>query len=166
MEELKTIVNALSQVKPQTTQIIMSLESSMSDMELAQSFNQKALDMFDLVIGITKRLGIESEYKISGYRMLFEQAVKSNVRLPLNNFYKTVLPFAPQIYTENVDYFLNMEISDVEASAENNHVLIRSEPFKRLWKNTKITELERSNIKDNIILLTTYSHAYFIKITK
>ena len=141
-----------------TVKIIKSINDSMTKLEIAQIFNQNAIDLIDIVGDVTKRLGLENEYKILSYKSLLLNVQKINIMFPINNFYKSVSPFTSKIYEGDVEYFLLMDIPDVKT----NNIMIQSESFKKLWKNENMTKEEREKIIDSIILLTSYSHAYFL----
>ena len=55
----------------------------MSEVEIIQLFNQKAFDMFSILIDLTTRMGKEREYKFSGYKQLFDNAVKINIKFAI-----------------------------------------------------------------------------------
>ena len=159
--QLDNVVKSLDRVPIDTRQMIFSMSKGMSELEIIQSFNQQALDMFILVISITKRTGKEKEYQFTGYKALFDNAVKINNKLPLDKFTLIILEFAAEIYAEEENCFLDMSIPDKEVNVGNEFGLIRSESFKILWKTLGRTDKEA--LKENIILLTTYAHAFLYK---
>ena len=159
--QLESVVQSLDRVPLETKQMIFNMSKGMSELEIIRSFNQQALDMFNLVISITKKVGKEREYQFSGYKALFDNAVKINNKLPVDKFTLIILEFAAEIYAEEEDCFLNMSIPDKEVNVGNEFGLIRSESFKILWKI--LNRPDKNLLKENIILLTTFAHAYLYK---
>ena len=159
--QLKNVIKSLERVPQETKQMIFDMATGMSDLEIMQSFNQQAFDTFTLLIAITIRMGKEKECKVTGYKVLFDNAVKINKKLPLDKFTLIILEYAAEIYAEEEDCFLNMEVPDTNINVGNEFGIFRSEMFKKLWKimNSK----DKKDMKDNIILLTTFAHTYLYK---
>jgi hypothetical protein len=162
---LKKVVSALERVNPETNQMILDMAKGMTEAEIIAQFNQMALDFFNSMISITKKLGsaMEREYGAEAYLIFFKNAIKVNAKLPIDQFTLTVLEFAPEIYREDEDCFLNMDIPDgkLDTNYGNNEFsLIRSEKFKKLWKILSATDKE--TVKKLIIYLTTYAHTFFM----
>jgi len=159
MRQLQKVQLALEKVNEETKKMVYDMATGMSSLEVIQSFNQEVYDFFALLIIITRRLRVDKEYKIDAHNAFFEKAVKTNVSLPIEQFTLIILEFAPDIYTENEQSFLNMYIPDAKLEAGNEFNIIRSEHFKELWK--KLNPEDKISLKDKIILLTTYAHTYF-----
>lgn len=159
--QLDIVVKALEKVNNETNKMILQMCNGMNESEVIQSFNQQALDLFSKLLTITKRTGKESEYKVGGYKALFDNAIKINARLPLDKFTLVILEFAPDIYQENEDCFLNMSIPDANVKLGNEFSIIRSEMFKSLWKD--LSKSDKAAVGEIIILMTTYAHIYFYK---
>lgn len=159
MLQLQKVQLALEKVNDQTKQMVYDMATGMSSLEVMQSFNQEVYDFFALLINITRRLRVDKEYKIDAHNAFFEKAVKTNVSLPIEQFTLIILEFAPEIYIENEECFMNMYIPDTKLEAGNEFNIIRSEHFKELWK--KLNLEDKTSLKDKIILLTTYAHTYF-----
>ena len=155
------IVDALQRVNNETTQLVMSISKEMSKTEIITLFNQSALDFFKTILEITKSIEQEKEYGINGYINLFETATKINVHLPIEQFAATILEFAPEIYAENENLFLDMHIPDAEFKAGNEFNIIKSDKFKHLWKTG--TPKNKELVKEKIIALTTWCHVYFFQ---
>lgn len=160
-QKLVKVVNALEKVNKDTNSMIISMAKSMSEIEIIRLFNQETQDLFHLLLSITKRLQKEDKYKVAGYKLLFDNAIKMNSKLPLDKFTLIILEFAPEIYAEDDNCFLNMSIPDSEVSVGNEFGVIRSEMFKNLWK--ELDGNDKKKIADNVIMLTTYAHAHFYK---
>lgn len=160
-QQLSRVAEALLRVPAETNQMIFEMAQQSSEDEIAQMFNQDARDLFDVLARITKRLGCEAEYNINGYSMLFESAIPWKKSAPVDKFSLLILEFAPEIYSEDEDCFLTMNIPDKEVSVENSFGLIRSDMFKQLWKAIGTTE--RARLKDKIIGLTVHAHTYFYR---
>lgn len=160
-ETLITVGKALERVNDETKQMIYDLSCQLSELDIIRSFNQEALDMFTVVGAIIKKLGKESEYKIAGYKNIFDVAIKTNAKLPLDKFTLIILEFAPEIYEEQEDCFLNMSIPDKNVNVGNEFAIIRSEMFKNIWRHSN--HEDRELIKQKVIPLTTYAHAFFYK---
>lgn len=158
-QKLEKVINALEKINPETKAIILNMAKNMTDLATIQSFNQASLDLFTEVLKITTRIGKESEYKIGGYKTLFDNAIKINAKLPIDKFTLIILEFAPLIYDQSEDIILSMPIPDAKVTVANEFGMIRSEKFKNLWKT--LDDKQKDILKDKIILLTTYAHVYF-----
>ena len=159
--KLDKVVGALEKVNPETQKMILAMANQMSEMEIIAAFNQQALDMFTLVAGLTKKVGIDKEFQLAGYRNLFDNAIKMNAKLPLDKFTLIILEYAPEIYEEKEDCFLDMEIPDTDAKVGNEFAIIRSEMFKKLWRLSNTHDKEQ--IKNTVIPLTTFAHVHLYK---
>lgn len=160
-QRLNNVIESLEKVNPEIKQMVYQMALEMSEMEIIQSFNQRASDLFTLLIVITKRLGRESEFKINGYKNLFDSATRINKKLPLDKFTLIILEYAAEIYTEEENCFLNMTIPDANVTVGNEFGIIRSAMFKKLW--TDINPNNKNNIKEVVIPLTTFAHAHLYK---
>jgi hypothetical protein len=162
LEQIEAVINALERVNPATKEMIFAMAKQMSEVEIIRSFNQQALDMFTLVSIFIKQMGKEKEgQKIAGYKHLFDNAIKINAKLPIDKFTLIILEFAPEIYEEKEDCFLNMSIPDKDVRVGNEFSIIRSEMFKQLWRSSNDDHKEQ--IKNKVIPLTTYAHVYLYK---
>lgn len=158
---LERVVESLAKVPQETNQMIFQIANNTSELEIIQLFNQEARDLFNILADITRRYNCEKQYKIGGYSMMFEQALKVNHRLPLEKFSLIILEFAAEIYREDEDCFLKMEIPDKEISIDNEFGLIRSEMFKELW--LIIDEKDKNVLKERVVELTCRAHTYLYK---
>lgn len=161
-EQLNRVISSLDRVKPDVKQMIYDMSNSMSEVDIIQLFNQESLDMFALCIYISQKMGKENEIKIGGYKNLFDHAVSFNKKLPLDQFTLSILEFAADIYDENEKAFLGKEYKDVELKVGNEYSFIRSDVFKKLWMI--LSEKDKSDIKEKLISVTTYAHAYLYKV--
>lgn len=161
-ERLNKVINSLEKVPSATKELVLEkMALSMSELEIIQSFNQQAHDLFSLLISITKKLNKEKEYNVSGYKLLFDNTLKFNAKLPIDKFTLLILEFAAEIYAEDENCFLDMAIPDTKVGVNNEFSLIRSEMFKKLWKI--LENNDKNSLKENIIPLTMYAHAYLYK---
>lgn len=175
LAQINKIGDALSKVPPEYAEAAVSLANSLEKVELGVSFNQTAMDLFDLAVKISTKRKIEEKLKMSGHRSIFEAAAaKIGKTIPISKFSFAILEFAPEIYNENDDFFLNMKVPDTidvdkevgatdagtTKSNSNDLNIINTQEFKELWK--KLNNKEKRAIRENVIKLTLYSHAYFI----
>lgn len=160
-KQLKNVIESLEKIPMDTKQMIFDMAAGMTEQEIIQSFNQQSLDMFQTLIEITTKLLLEKEYQFVGYKALFDTAVKTNAKLPLDKFTLLILEFAADIYAEKEDCFLKMSIPDKEVNVGNEFGLIRSEKFKKLW--ITLVDEDKSRLKNDIILLTAYAHTFLYK---
>lgn len=162
---LENVIDSIDRVPLDVKQAIFSMSNEMGEMEIIQSFNQQAQDMFASVLYMTKKVNKDKEYNFSGYKVLFDTAIKHNNKLPIDKFTLIILEFAAEIYAGEEDCFLKMSIPDKEVKVGNEFGMIRSESFKILWK--LLGRSDKKKLKDQIQSLTTFSHAYLYKtITK
>lgn len=163
---LAKVVGALERVNPETSKMVLGMAKGMTEVEIISQFNQAAQDFFNTTISVTKRMGTSREYGGEAYLTMFQSAIKMDAKMPIDKFTLTVLEYAPEIYAEDEDMFLNMDIPDGDLkqmgapAADNEFSLIRSEKFKKLWKILSVADKEQ--IKANLILLTTFAHTFFI----
>jgi hypothetical protein len=160
-EQINKVIESLERVPQETKELVLKMALSMTELEIIQSFNQQTHDLFALLTVITKKLNKEKEYNVTGYKILFDNALKFNTKLPLDKFTLIILEFAAEIYEENENCFLEMSIPDAKVTVGNEFGLIRSEMFKKLWVGSDRND--KNSLKDNIILLTTYAHAHLYK---
>lgn len=160
-KKLEKVVEAIEKVPDEIKQLIFEMAQNMTDMDIIQSFNQTSLDFFTTTHKISIKLGKENDIKVLGYKLLYENALKMNIKLPIDQFTLSILEYAPQIYEQNEEKFLKMKIPDAELQAGNEFTLIRSNQFKNLW--IVLDTNDKNDIKEKLILLTTYAHAYIYK---
>ncbi len=158
---IDNVIESLERVSQETKEMIFEMAKGMTEMEIIHSFNQKALDLFTLLITITTRMGKENEYKVGGYKKLFDSAIKINTKLPIDKFTLIILEFAAEIYAGKENCFLEMSIPDTNVNVGNEFSIIRSEMFKKLW--VVLDDNDKNILKDNIILLTTFAHVHLYK---
>lgn len=160
-QKLQNVIDALDKVPLETKQMIYDMSQNMTEKEIIQSFNQQTIDLLTLLIQITQKTKLDNKYKLSGYKVLFENAIKLNWKLPIDRFTLSILEFASDIYAENEDCFLNMTIPDAKIETGTEFNLIRSEMFKNLWR--ELDNNDKEQLKEKIIILTTFAHAYLYK---
>lgn len=168
LDKMTIIGNSLKKVDSEINENIYAMASSMDEHTIILSFNQTALDFFNFAINGTKRLNREREFGFSGYLSLFQTAIKANIGVPIDKFTILILEYAPDIYSVNEKFFLNMDIPDIKIDVsdkkknDNEFNMIQSEEFKKLW--LVLSQEDKDAVKEKIILLTTYAHAYFFKL--
>ncbi|MEM0354155.1 MAG: hypothetical protein QXW79_01100 [Thermoplasmata archaeon] len=155
---LEKVVAALEKVDKGTNEMILKMAQDMMESEIIHLFNQTSLDLFNILQSVTKRIDTKDNHGISGYKSLFENAIKINAHAPIDNFTLFILEYAADIYSQNEKIFLNMTIPDVNVTVGNYFGVIRIDIFRKLWN--KMTNTEKEMIKDKIILLTTFAHTY------
>lgn len=161
-ERLDNVIKSLDKVPIETRKMTLAMAQNMTEIEIIKSFNQKALDLFNFMIAVTKRLGKEKECSnVKGYKTLFDNALKINAKIPLDKFTLIILEFAAEIYAQDEDCFLKMTIPDTKVNVNNEFGLIRSEMFKELWLASG--KRDHDEVSDIVILLTTFAHAYLYK---
>uniref|UniRef100_A0A6C0C9V3 Uncharacterized protein n=1 Tax=viral metagenome TaxID=1070528 RepID=A0A6C0C9V3_9ZZZZ len=159
--DIVLIANSLKRVNDKTTQIVMDIAKQVSRQEVVSLFNQAALDFFQTVLKITQSMGQEREYGIKGYLSLFETAIGINKSMPIDQFTMSILEHAAEIYAEDEDKFLNMDIPDTEIKSGNEFNVIKSGKIKNLWKTGSPENKEL--VKEKVITLTTWCHVFFIQ---
>lgn len=162
--QLVKVIAALEKVPQETKELIFKMAKKLSEFEIIELFNQQAQDLFNILNTLVKKYTTsknEKEYNMTGYKFLFETALKANIRWPVDKFTLIILEFASEIYAENEDVFLNMSIPNTKVSIGNEFGLIRSEAFKKLW--IILNKHDKDILKENVILLTTYAHSYLYK---
>lgn len=160
-EQLDRVIESLNRVNSETKQIVFKMAQGMNEIEIVRSFNQKSCDLFTILINLTKKYRRENDYNVSGYKVLFENAIKIRANLPVDKFTLMILEYAPEIYERDENCFLKMTIPDKKVTLNNEFGVIRSEKFKDLWK--VLVQEDKENIADEVTLLTTFAHAYLYK---
>lgn len=159
---LEKIANALEKVPIDTNNMVMEMAKSMSDTEIIRQFNQYSLDFFGALIEITRSLGKLKECGFEAYNQFLHIAIKTDAKMPIDQFSVVVLEFAPSIYREDEDMFLGMNIPDSQMHgqfANNEFSIIRSDKFKNLWRS--LSDAHKEEIKTHVINLTISAHAFF-----
>jgi hypothetical protein len=169
-QQIENIIKVLEDVPDDIQQTVISMAKGMTVFDIVQSFNQIAQDLFDLLITITKNLKsthkkmsgnqILTTESLQGHKMLFDSGMKMNMNLPIEHTL-VILLFAPQIYNQDEECFMKMDIPDSKVQSGKEFNLIRSSEFKNLWNI--LNEIDKDDVKDKVILLTTYANAYFYK---
>lgn len=160
-KRLEAVIGALGRISDEVKSSIFEMSQQLSELDIIQYFNQQASDLFDFVLQITKKMGKEREYKVTGYKSIFENALKINVKMPIDKFTLVVLEYAPEIYAQEEDCFLSMTIPDAKVNVGNEFSMIRSEMFKSLW--VTLNSLDKKAIGEKVVDLTTYAHMYLYK---
>lgn len=158
---LQTVANSLERINSEINISIAQMAKSMTEASIIQAFNQVAIDLFVMVEKIILDIKKDKEYKLDSYRILFDNAIRINNRLPIDKFTLIVLEYAPEIYSKDENCFLKMSIPDKNISIGNTFGFIRSEMFKNLW--IILPNNHKKVIIEKVISLTTYAHAYFYK---
>lgn len=158
---LNNVLSALKRVDAKNVAMINQLAKTKSFDEIISQFNQNALDAFNALHRITVHMGCESTCKISAYLNLFKDAISMDSKMPLDRFTLTILEYAPEIYAQNDEVFLNMAVPDVKIGVANEFNVFRSQMFKDLWRN--MSAPNRHIIRQRILLLTTYAHTFLCK---
>lgn len=158
--KLYKVINALEKVNIKTKKIIFEMVQNTKETEIVFLFNQNALDLFNILHSFGRQFNIDNEsvQEISYYKYLFENAIKINIKLPINNFALSILEYAPEIYSQNEDIFLNMMIPNINVNIGDKNGIIKPETIKSLWK--RMSNKDKEIIKDKVILLTMYAHTY------
>ena len=160
-KHLLAVVEALNTVHPDTIKMVKNIARGLSDIEIVHQFNQAAQDFFKLLTRLTRETGQTDDYGVAGYMKLFNHAIGIRKDWPIDKFTLLILEFAPQVYEEDEAFFLNCKIPETQVKVTNEFGIIKTEMFKQLW--IKTTDQNRTALKDVILLLVTYAHAYFIK---
>ena len=159
LEEVSTELSKTSQTDQATA---FEAAQVLTQEEVIQQFNAAALQLFTNAYNITVKRGKEREYKIGGYKTLYEKAVKANRATPIDQFTLIILKFASDIYARNANKFLKMDIpEEIEIESDNEFGLIHSKEFKKLW--VTLTNLEQNTIIDNMVEMTQFAHIFFIQ---
>lgn len=161
---LEKIVNALQKVPDEINAEILKMANTMTEAQIITQFNQQSLDFFNCAVDVTKSMNKVKEYGFEAYLQFYHLAIKSDARMPIDQFCMVVLEFAPSIYNEDEDMFLNMNMGDAQLQEQfgnNEFSMIRSDKFKNLWKTLSVEHKNR--IKDHLIHCTSSAHAFFYK---
>ena len=161
-KQMEQIAESLAKVDQIITESIWEMAQGMDTYALGISFNQSAMDFFNSAIKITNRRSLEKKFGFSAYLSLFEISLKGDKRVPVDQFTFLILRFAPDIYNGSEQMFLDMHIPDGKVKSGNGFNIVQSQEFKNLWKI--LNKVEKDEIKEHITSLTTYSHAYFVRL--
>jgi len=160
-EKMNKVIESLNNVNDNTKQLVYNMASSMNDLEIIKMFNQSSLDFFILTAQITTRMGVEGKYKMGAYKMMYDNTIKINAKMPIDHYTLTVLEYANEIYSENEDFFLKKKLGNAVVEVGNEFNMVSSDMFKNLW--VKLEESDKYNIKEKMLVLTTLAHVYFYK---
>lgn len=156
---LERVAAALDRVDEDTKRDAYEMAKSMPSIEVMKGFNQSAIDLFSTMDNFCRKLKLGKKYDVSGYRELLTFAIKQNVKIPINKFTLIILEYAPEIYAEEVDKFLGMEIPVTEVKMGNAFSVIKTETFKEMWR---LSSKEDKNYVGKIFInMTFYAQVYF-----
>lgn len=161
---LEEVAAELSKTSDADKQNAMDGAQLLTQDEVIEQFNQSAMKLFTNAYNITVKRGKEREYKIGGYKTLYEKAVKMNRATPIDQFTLVILKFATDIYARNADKFLKMDMPSeikLDGQTDNEFELIHSTEFKNLWRTLNTTE--KNTIIENIVDMTQFAHIFFIQ---
>lgn len=161
-EKLEKVLRSLSKVNPDTHKMVLGLAEQLTELQIIQAFNQFSLDLFQTITAMVNEMGWEREIKFTGYSLLLENALKINVKLPIDNFTWFVLEYAPKIYSQEEDFFMNKHYNAAKVGVGHEFSFVTSEPFKAKWK--LLNKEQKETIKDKFIMVTIYAHVYFFKV--
>lgn len=162
---LKKIIQSLEKVDSNITNTILGMAEKTSMAQVINDFNYNSLEVLDFLDYIGKKYNHTDTCDMTKHRLLFENAIQINKRLPVDKFSLIVLEHAQDIYDENEEYFMELPMPDVNAKAGKDFSMIKCEAFKKVW--TSLDEEDKDLVKEKVISLTTSAHIYFIKnITK
>lgn len=159
------VLDSLEKVSTEAMQLVCEVAENTPLSEIIQTFNQYANDLFQIILDLIKKYNLnDKSFKISGYRNLFNNAISANVRLPIDKFTLTILSYASEIYNQNDKMFMDMKVEPTKIKVGNEFEIFSSDVFKQAWK--MINDTDKTNVRDIIMNLTMYSHAYFCVIIK
>lgn len=156
------VVAALNGVDEKNKQMVRRIANGYTEIEIVTKFNQAGKDFFVLLNRLTSEAG--KDYGVKGYEKLFHHAIGLRKDWPIDKFTLLILQFAPQVYAEDEQFFLDVKIPDQQVRINNEFGIIKTEAFKELWLTT--SEQNRNDLKDACLLLVTFAHAYFVKMIK
>ena len=163
-KSLEEVTIELGKTKEEDRNNAIDAAKVLTQDEVIQQFNQSAVKLFTDAYNITVNRGKEREYKIGGYKFLYEKAVKMNKETPIDQFTLIILKYATDIYARNAEKFLKMDIPDeikLESDKKNEFELIHSAEFKNLWRT--LTLIEKDTIISTIVEMTQFAHIFFIQ---
>lgn len=166
-EHAKTMTNvikALQSVSEEKQIMARRIAQGYSAAEIVTKFNQAGKDFFALLQRIIRETGSKKDYNVAGYEKLFHHAIGIRQDWPIDKFTLMILQFAPQVYEEDEQFFLSVEIPDQNVRINNEFGIIKTEAFKELWLTT--TDSNRDDLKDQCLLLVSFAHAYFLKMIR
>lgn len=158
---MNKIINSINKIDERTLQDINDLSDSMTEMEIVKSFNQCAVELYDILLKLANKHRMTKILDIDSYQILFNTSVKINYRLPIQKYVENILQFAYEIYNDKEEEILGMESSDEQINVGDQSGIIQIDIIKKLWK--LLNDDDREVLKRSIIGLTTYSHAFFYK---
>ena len=162
--QLIAVSNSLSRVPEGTRNMVNAFATNMSESEVISKFNENAMDLFDVLLELERRMNLS--YDIKGLQFMFDKAVKMNRSLPVDKFTLTILEFAAEIYSGDEEAIINMPLPDAKVSVDKSSgfSLIRSQEFKNIW--VTLGANDKSRLSDIIAKLTTYANVYFVQMIR
>lgn len=158
---LTKIANVLKTINPETRSMVYDYSTKYSEDFIIREFNQATKDLFNLMRSIAIKIKKLPESGIDNHIFLFETALKLNVKTPIDNFTLIILEFAPQIYQEDEQFFIDLSIPDKEVNLKNEFGIIRSQIFKDLW--VILEKKDKQILSQKIQLVTMNAHAFLYK---
>lgn len=161
---MSNVIKALQTVAADKQLMARRIAQGFSAAEIVSKFNQAGKDFFVLLKHIINEVGENKDYNLNGYEKLFHHAISIRQDWPIDKFTLMILQFAPQVYEEDEQFFLSVEIPDQNVRINNEFGIIKTEAFKELWLKTN--DNRRDELKDNCLLLVSFAHAYFLKMIR
>lgn len=160
-EQLQRVIAALRRVDPEIQKQIKSMADKMRATDIIKLFNQDASDLFAMIAEVTRHHDDHEVYRLTGYKNLFDNAIKIKASFPVDKFTLIVLEYVNEFYDRDEDFFLSMEVPETKVTLGNEFGFIRTEMFRNLWKS--LNKRQKNKMYDKLASLTTYAHAYFCK---
>jgi hypothetical protein len=122
----------------------------MSDIQNVKDFNTQLSDLLMQFISIT------NDIDLIAYKSLYDELLKMNFLIPIQNFKKFVIPFKDQIINEDAKYFLENE--SYLQGVKKEESLLKALKLKDLYK--KLNDTGRKNLWDYLKILCYYADEY------
>lgn len=127
---------------------------------LAQLFNNKAIAFLQHLNQLAVKYKKTKECNFDGLIYKFNLLQQADYNVPILEFGNQALPFAKRIYVADDEFFMNMDLPEIEVEADSYNFLFDPKLFKSLYKKV-INSLEKEEIFKMLGTVTMIANAYF-----
>jgi hypothetical protein len=161
-EKIVKVIESLKNVDKDINDSAITMAKTINETELVDLFNHHTNDFFNTLHTITNVLNVNKECNLHGYHSMFSSTIRVNKKLPIDHFSASILEFANDIYNENEEFFIGMNVPNKQINSGGEFNIIKTDALKNIWKKTNSGQ--KDIIKEKIISITLYAHAYVYKI--